>query len=158
MTKDISQRPVAIPWPPLLFAVTIVAAVVLEGVRPLPWPGLNDPAAQTIGYGLGLAGVALAAWGVFTLLRAHTNILPHKGADRLITHGAFAFRRNPLYMGETLILLGLAQTTANIWLVLMAPVFAVAVLWFAILPEERHLQARFGQDYLNYKERTRRWF
>jgi protein-S-isoprenylcysteine O-methyltransferase Ste14 len=158
MSEEISERPAAIPWPPLLFGAAIVVAVVLEGVHPLAWPGLNDLAAQTIGYGLGLVGVGLSAWGVLTLLRAHTNILPHKGADRLITHGAFAFRRNPLYMGETLMLLGLAQTTANFWLVLMAPLFAAAVLWFAILPEERHLEARFGRDYLDYKERTRRWF
>jgi protein-S-isoprenylcysteine O-methyltransferase Ste14 len=158
MTKEVFQRPAALPWPPLLFAAAIVAAVGLEHVWPLSWPGLNDLAAQLIGYGLGLAGVALAAWGALAMVRARTNILPHKGADRLITHGAFAFRRNPLYMGETLILLGLGQTTGNIYLVLMAPVFALATLWLAILPEERHLQARFGQAYLDYKERTRRWF
>jgi protein-S-isoprenylcysteine O-methyltransferase Ste14 len=158
MTTPLSQRPTALPWPPLLFAAGIIAAVWLGRLCPLPWPGLKDRAAQLIGYGFGLAGVALTAWGTLTLLRAHTNILPHRGADRLITHGAFAFRRNPLYMGETLILLGLAEATANIWLALMAPVFALAVLWLAILPEERHLQARFGQAYEDYKERTRRWF
>ena len=41
---------------------------------------------------------------------------------------------------------------------IMAPVFAVAVLALAILPEERHLEARFGDAYLDYKARTRRWF
>ena len=46
----------------------------------------------------------------------------------------------------------------NIWLVVMAPVFALAILGLAILPEERHLEARFGEDYLDYKARTRRWF
>jgi protein-S-isoprenylcysteine O-methyltransferase Ste14 len=40
----------------------------------------------------------------------------------------------------------------------MAPLFAAAVLALSILPEERHLEARFGEDYLDYKERTRRWF
>ena len=97
-------------------------------------------------------------WGLATLHSARTNIWPHKAADRLITHGPFRFRRNPIYMGEILILLGLAQATLNFWFAVMAPVFAVAILLLAILPEERHLEARFGEEYLDYKARTRRWF
>ena len=85
-------------------------------------------------------------------------MLPHKRADRLVTHGAFGFRRNPIYMGEVLMLLGLAQATGNIWMAIMAPLFALGVLVSAILPEERHLEARFGEAYLDYKGRTRRWF
>jgi protein-S-isoprenylcysteine O-methyltransferase Ste14 len=61
-------------------------------------------------------------------------------------------------MGEILILLGLAQVTLNFWFAVMAPVFAVAILLLAILREERHLEARFGEEYLDYKARTRRWF
>ena len=54
--------------------------------------------------------------------------------------------------------LGLAQVAGNIWLAIMAPLFAVGVLTLAILPEERHLEARFGEAYREYKARTRRWF
>jgi protein-S-isoprenylcysteine O-methyltransferase Ste14 len=61
-------------------------------------------------------------------------------------------------MGDVLILLGLAQITLNIWLALLAPLFALAVFKLAIVPEERHLEERFGDAYLDYKERTRRWF
>ena len=84
--------------------------------------------------------------------------MPHRPAGRLVTHGAFGFRRNPIYMGEVLVLLGLAQATGNIWLAIMAPPFAARLLVLAILPEERHLEARFGEEYLDYKARTRRWF
>ena len=61
-------------------------------------------------------------------------------------------------MGEVLVLLGLAQATGNIWLAIVAPPLAALLLVLAILPEERHLEARFGEEYLVYKERTRRWF
>jgi protein-S-isoprenylcysteine O-methyltransferase Ste14 len=152
------ERPSPVPWPPLLLAAALGAAIVLGRLYPLPWPGVADVPAQIIGYGLGLLGVGLIAWGTVTLLRADTTVLPHKRAGRLVTHGAFGFRRNPIYMGEVLALLGLAQATGNIWLAIMAPVFAVAVLVLAILPEERHLETRFGEEYLAYKERTRRWF
>jgi protein-S-isoprenylcysteine O-methyltransferase Ste14 len=139
-------------------AAALGAAVLLGRLYPLSWPGLNDLAAQAIGYGVGAAGVLLVAWGIVTLLRADTTVQPHKRAGLLVTHGAFGFRRNPIYMGEVLIFLGLAQATGNVWLAIVAPLFAAAVLVLAILPEERHLEARFGEEYLAYKDRTRRWF
>ena len=74
------------------------------------------------------------------------------------TRGAFGFRRNPIYMGEVLIFLGLAQATGNIWMAIVAPPLAFLLLAVAILPEERHLEARFGQESVAYKDRTRRWF
>ena len=102
--------------------------MLLGRLYPLPWPGLDDLAARVIGYGLGAAGLALMVWGALTLYRADTTVLPHKRVDRLVTHGAFRFRRNPIYMGEVLLFLGLAQATGNIWMAIVAPLFAVAVL------------------------------
>jgi protein-S-isoprenylcysteine O-methyltransferase Ste14 len=158
MDSDPSCRPTAVPWPPVLFFGVVAAALLLNRIYRLPWPGLDDRPARVVGYAFGVAGVALMVWGLATLHSARTNIWPHKAADRLITHGPFRFRRNPIYMGEILILLGLAQATLNFWFAVMAPVFAVAILLLAILPEERHLEARFGEEYLDYKARTRRWF
>ena len=54
-------------------------------------------------------------------------------------------------------MLRVAELTKNIWFVVLAAVFAVLVTWLAILPEERHLEARFGDEFRNYKARTRRW-
>ena len=153
-----TDRPAALPWPPILFVVALIAGIALRRLYPLAWPGLNDRGARMVGYAFGIAGLALMAWGLLTLYRARTNVWPHKAADRLITTGPFRFRRNPIYMGEILILLGLSQATLNIWLAILAPVFALAILVLAVLPEERHLEARFGGDYLDYKARTRRWF
>jgi protein-S-isoprenylcysteine O-methyltransferase Ste14 len=158
MTTPSERYPSLIPWPPVLLAVALGAAIALGTLYPLPWPGVNDLPAQAIGYALGAFGVLLMAWGFLTLYRADTTVLPHKRVGRLVTHGAFGFRRNPIYMGEALTFLGLAQATGNIWLAIVAPLFAVALLVLAILPEERHLEARFGEDYLVYKSRTRRWF
>jgi len=152
------SRPSAIPWPPLLLFAALAAGALLGRLFPLPWPGLDDLPARVVGYGLGLAGIGLLAWGTLTLRRAGTTLLPHKRAGRLVTDGAFRFRRNPIYMGEVLMFLGLAQATGNIWFAILAPLFALAVLALAILPEERHLEARFGEAYLDYKARTRRWF
>ena len=151
-------RPTAVPWPPVLIAGTLVTGVLLGRHVPVNWPGIDDLPARAIGYGLGAAGLALMVWGFLTLLRAGTTVLPNRRADQLVTNGAFAFRRNPIYMGEVLILLGVAELTHNVWFAILAPVLAIALYALAILPEERHLETRFGQAYLDYKERTRRWF
>lgn len=158
METPAGSRPSAVPWPPVLLVVAIAAGFALRHLYPLTWPGLDDRPAQVIGYGLGIAGLALMGWGLATLAFARTNVWPHRQADRLVTAGPFHIWRNPIYMGEVLILLGLAQATYNIWFAILAPVFALAVYKLAILPEEGHLEARFGDTYLDYKGRTRRWF
>jgi protein-S-isoprenylcysteine O-methyltransferase Ste14 len=153
-----TSRPTAVPWPPILIVAGFVLAAVLGRHFPLPWPGIEDLAARVVGLAFGAAGLALMAWGFTTLQRAGTTFMPNRRADRMVTEGAFAFRRNPIYMGEVLVFLGLAELTHNIWFAIVAPLFAIAIMVLAILPEERHLEERFGQAYLDYKERTRRWF
>lgn len=153
-----ASQPTAIPWPPVLILAVLVIGWLLGRLYPLAWPGLDDLPARLIGYGLGALGIALMAWGLITLRSAGTTVMPNQRVDQLVTHGPFRFRRNPVYMGEVLAFLGLAQITYNIWFAILTPIFALALLKLAILPEERHLEDRFGQAYLDYKERTRRWF
>lgn len=161
MTEDhkseIAERPNHIPWPPLLILVTVLAAVGLGFFLPLPWPGLDDTAARVVGLGLGAVGLALVTWAAVALARHETTILPHKGASELVTTGPFTWLRNPIYLGDALIMFGAGEVTKNIWFIILVPVFAALVTWLAILPEERHLAAKFGKDYEDYKERTRRW-
>lgn len=151
------QRPTRVPWPPILLVGVIAAAVLLGRFVPLDWPGIDDPPAHIIGYGFGLAGLALAAWAAFELWRAGTTLRPDVGASVLVTTGPFWRWRNPIYLGEVLFMLGLAEATHNVWFVVAAAAFGLLVTWLAILPEERHLEARFGEAWRAYKERSKRW-
>lgn len=153
-----ADRPAAVPWPPILVGAVLAGGVLLGRLYPLAWPGMDDLPARIVGYGIGAAGIALVAWGFLTLWRAGTTIMPNQRADRLVTEGAFRFRRNPIYMGEVLIFLGLAELTHNIWFAILVLPLAIALYVLAIRPEEQHLETRFGQAYLDYKGRTRRWF
>lgn len=149
-------RPSTVPWPPILILATAIGAIVLGHAVPLTWPGRDDLAARVVGLSFGVAGIALIAWAAITLRRHRTTIMPHKAASGLVTDGPFAWRRNPIYLGDALIFLGVAEATKNIWFALLVPVFLAAVTWLAILPEERHLEARFGDLYRDYKSRVRR--
>jgi protein-S-isoprenylcysteine O-methyltransferase Ste14 len=149
--------PSSVPWPPLLIAGVVVVAVTLGRWWPLTWPGVDDTVARAIGIGLGVAGIALLVWSILTLRRHGTTVLPDAAATTLVTNGPYRYRRNPIYLADALILLGVAELTKNAWFVAAAIAFVLLVTWLAIVPEERHLEKRFGQAYLDYKAKTRRW-
>jgi protein-S-isoprenylcysteine O-methyltransferase Ste14 len=152
-----AQRPSSFPWPPALLGGAFLGAFLLGHGYPIAWPWLNDAPARALGTGLVAAGVVLFAWAAIAFKRHRTTILPNRGADRLVTDGPFRVRRNPIYLADVLILLGLAELTSNLWFAVMAALFAVLVTWLAILPEEHHLEAKFGDAYRDYKANTRRW-
>jgi protein-S-isoprenylcysteine O-methyltransferase Ste14 len=155
--SDPALRPTGFPWPPILALGGVVIGWWLQHAAPLPWPGVNDTAARVVGLGFGVAGAALAAWAILTMRRHDTTVLPHRGATALVTDGPFAHWRNPIYIADVLIILFLAEVAKSMWIVFFAPLFIILVTWLAILPEERHLTARFGDAYRNYQARTKRW-
>jgi protein-S-isoprenylcysteine O-methyltransferase Ste14 len=154
---DIAERPSQVPWPPIVLVGVIAAAIVLGYATPIAWPGIDDEPARIIGRSIGVAGIALLVWAIVTLRQNDTTLLPDAGATHLVTSGPYWRFRNPIYLGDTMILLGAAELTKNLWLVIAAVVFVALVTWLAILPEERHLQRRFGQAYADYKAKSRRW-
>ncbi|MEO0792708.1 MAG: isoprenylcysteine carboxylmethyltransferase family protein [Pseudomonadota bacterium] len=152
-----SDRPSSMPWPPLLLAGLGGLAYVLGLLYPLGWPGQNDLPARIIGVGFGVVGLVLVGWAALELNRAKTTILPHQGADHLVTTGPFRRFRNPIYIADVLFLLCAAELTKNVWFAVAVAVFVPLVTWLAILPEERHLRRRFGEAYDAYVAKSRRW-
>ncbi|MBS0253149.1 MAG: isoprenylcysteine carboxylmethyltransferase family protein [Proteobacteria bacterium] len=145
------------PWPPVLFALAIATAWLLTVFAPLPWPGLDDAAGHWVGVAFGLFGLLLIVSGFATLARHRTTYLPHRASTKLVTSGPFIRFRNPIYLGEALLLLYGAEITKSVWFVATALLFGLLVTILQILPEERHLEAVFGEEYLAYKARSRRW-
>lgn len=161
MTKptaaDASERPTSVPWPPILISAGIAGGLVLNFAAPLPWPGMDDGSARLIGLGLGGFGLLLLVWAIATLRRHQTTVLPNKAVSVVAMDGPYRFLRNPIYLADVLIFFGLGEVSKNVWFVIAGLVFAVLVTWLAIVPEERHLEAKFGDGYRAYKEKTRRW-
>jgi protein-S-isoprenylcysteine O-methyltransferase Ste14 len=156
--NDVTARPNSLPWPPMIFLAAIVGGVLLNVAYPLPWPG--QPASGillAIGCVLVAAFVGLNISAITTMRRAGTTVRPDRGADHLVTDGIFAFSRHPLYLAGTLLVLGIGLVTGIAWFLLLAVMAAFAVQKLAIEREERHLQARFGAQYLEYARRVRRW-
>jgi protein-S-isoprenylcysteine O-methyltransferase Ste14 len=104
------------------------------------------------------AAIAIELATALTFRRHKTTILPHRAATRLITSGPFAWSRNPIYLANTMLLIGVGLAFGIGWLVLTAPFAAGLTLLLAIKREERHLAQQFGDDWKAYAARTGRWF
>jgi len=152
-----ADRANTFPWPPVLIAAAFAAAIFLGSAFPLNWPGMDDRPAHIIGLGIGAAGLALIGAAVAALRRHGTTVMPDRMSTALVTTGPYRLLRNPIYLGEVMVMFGLAEWTHNIWFVACGLAFAVLVTLLQVLPEERHLEARFGEDYSAYKARARRW-
>ncbi len=155
MAIDFSKRPNRFPWPPVLYGAAIVAAYLIQRAAPCG-VGL-----ATNGRALGLAllaiGLGLDFWAMATMFRARTNILPNRAADRLVDYGPFAFSRNPIYLGNTVAIVGVGVGLDSLWFVIAALLAAAATQALAIRREEAHLALKFGADWARYSARTHRW-
>ena len=89
--------------------------------------------------------------------RAHTAVKPFEESSVLITNGAFRISRNPMYLGFVLILIGIAFLVGSLTPYVVVLGFAILMDRMYIVVEERKLAAKFGAEWEEYKQRTRRW-
>src|SRR5690348_10906375 len=92
--------------PPLLYLGTLIVAFVLHWLWPAPILG-HATWEVWCGVVLGALGLGLGLWGRSKMISAGTNINPLKPTTSIVTSGPFRFTRNPLYVGMTLLYLGL---------------------------------------------------
>jgi protein-S-isoprenylcysteine O-methyltransferase Ste14 len=145
-------------WPPLIYLAAIIAGIVLTVVYPLPW--ITAPLSDILfaaGWLLVFSGLALNISALRTLRRANTTMRPDRPSDHLVTSGPFSFTRNPIYLGNTMLTIGIGLVTESLWFLLFALCAAFATQKLAIEGEERHLEAKFGKKYRDYRARIRRW-
>jgi protein-S-isoprenylcysteine O-methyltransferase Ste14 len=145
-----------IALPPFIFLGFLVVATVLEALAPLPVSGA--PIARYVaGAGLALGGFIMIALGTRLFVAAGTNIPPNLPTTALVVDGIYGRTRNPLYLGSTLVYLGLSVGAGSLW----AIVLVVPLLWVlnvgVVAREEQYLERKFGDAYREYKARVRRW-
>src|SRR5262245_4991557 len=149
------DSPGVIVFPPLLYLGTLLLGLLLNYFRPAPLASIVWP--RVAGAVLLLASGLTARWAQKTMQRAGTNVLPSQPALAIVTEGPFRFTRNPIYVANTFAYLGLALVLNTWWPILLLLPMLLALDWGIIRREERYLEARFGETYLAYKRRVRRW-
>lgn len=149
MTKWIDIPPV---W--LLIFVVISWVQARHAAMGLSFGGAWADFAGGILVGAGLVLMALA----FAEFRRHrTTVIPHMEAERLITSGIFKRTRNPIYLGDALILAGLILRWDAVLALPLVPVFVWVIEKRFILAEEDRLRRKFRAEFARYCQKTRRW-
>jgi protein-S-isoprenylcysteine O-methyltransferase Ste14 len=141
--------------PPLLFVLPIVALLVIESFVPTTFT--QGAFRWNVGAIFFVAGLGLSIAGFVAQKRAGTDPIPFNPSTCIVAHGPYHFSRNPMYMGLALLTLGIAFLVDCAWMLLAVPIGLVVVDRLVVTREERYLERKFGEEYLSYKRRVRRW-
>jgi len=147
-----------VPLPPLIYLAALAAGIALGLLVPLPWlGGVLADILFAVGWILAAGGLALWFAAILAMRRAGTTLNPKGTPGHLLTGGPFAISRNPIYLGATLFLIGIALITGNVWILAAAFVAAFLTGKLAVEREEKILAERFGKKYRDYAKKVRRW-
>jgi protein-S-isoprenylcysteine O-methyltransferase Ste14 len=102
-------------------------------------------------------GIVLAVLAVMEFRKHRTTVIPHNTPARLITTGIFARSRNPIYLGDVLILAGLILRWDAVLSLPMIPVFLWILEKRFIVPEETRMRTAFKMEFAKYERKVRRW-
>jgi protein-S-isoprenylcysteine O-methyltransferase Ste14 len=150
------DHPKIVAFPPLLWLIgATVSALVHFFVFSIPI--LAEPFPLILGIVCMLIGPSLAVPALLTMRAAGTHANPAKPALLIVRGGPYRFTRNPMYLALCLVQAGIGFLL-NDWITLLFVVPLALVLHFGvILPEEKYLEAKFGEQYLALRREVRRW-
>jgi protein-S-isoprenylcysteine O-methyltransferase Ste14 len=110
---------------------------------------------------VGIAEIAIAlvlmGWAVATFARLRTPVIPIRRARTLVEEGPFKLTRNPMYLGFTVLYVGIVFVANALWPLVFLPEAIALTYLFAIRLEEEYLKREFGEAYTAYCARVRRW-
>jgi len=138
----------------------VLAATLMWGVdRWVPLTRWINSPWNRFGGLVAAVGVAIAVAALARFRDAGTTVDPMNPskASQLVTGGVFRISRNPMYLGLTLLLVGWAIWLGNASPWLIPPLFVTLITAVQIIPEERALRQRFGEQYVSYQRSVARW-
>jgi protein-S-isoprenylcysteine O-methyltransferase Ste14 len=158
MEVDARGPNVRIP-PPLLFALPLLTGFIVQHFVPIHIVNGADPVRtlRLVGIAEIVIALLLIGWAMSTFVRLRTPIVPIRPARALVEEGPFKLTRNPMYLGFTVLYLGIAFVANAFWPFVFLPEAIALTYLFAIRLEEAYLVREFGDAYTAYCSRVRRW-
>jgi protein-S-isoprenylcysteine O-methyltransferase Ste14 len=155
--NDASDQPQVIAFPPLIWLENAAISALVHFFV-WQWPIMSYKYCLVAGVIFLLLGPPLALSAVQAMRKAGTNVHPAKPALTIVREGPYRFTRNPMYLALCFLQVALGFFL-NDWITLLFVVPLVLILHYGvILREERYLEAKFGEGYLQLKRDVRRWF
>jgi len=141
--------------PPLIYAGALTAGLLAKALFPVRF--LPRTVALALGGSLVGSGLLLVLSGLRAMRRAGTEVRPDRPTTSLVVDGPYRFTRNPLYLGLTLVYGGITALANSLPSALLLPLVLLVMRRGVIEREERYLERTFGDEYVQYKTRVRRW-
>lgn len=144
--------------PPPIYALSIGLMMWLLNSN-FPVVQLIESPWNKIGLVIIIVAGTFDLWSLFLFFKKHTTPNPMKPENTtgLVVNGLYKISRNPMYVGLLTILMGYAIWLGSLTPFLVLPLFYWLITEMQIKPEERALDSKFGQEYLDYKNTVRRW-
>lgn len=139
--------------------VYLLGSLILMALlqRFLPVYQYVEPPLAYAGVVFVLLGIAMTAVSAGMFVKADTGLEPFEEATALVTGGFYRFTRNPMYLGMFLMVFGAAFLMGSVGALIPLLIFMLIIRFNFVAGEERFMEAAFGQQYLDYKSKVRRW-
>ena len=102
-------------------------------------------------------GLLLMVLAIYELWRNRTTVVPHNTPDTLVQTGIYSRSRNPIYLGDLLVLAGLILRFDAVLALPLLPIFTWVIERRFVLPEEDRMRRAYRTDYARYERKVRRW-
>ncbi len=156
MPSDSDNAGVRFP-PPFIYLGVLLIGIGAERFVPLRHFGLDRSLLIILGLALVAAGILLGISAVGLFRRSDTTPEPWTSTTAIVTTGVYRYTRNPMYLGMASIYAGLAVVADSPLALILLPAVLLIIQSQVIAREESYLAAKFGEVYLDYKRRVRRW-
>jgi len=149
------DNPGVIAPPPLIFLCFLAAGYYINRLYPIPV--IERP------LGVIIAGIFIvyacltAGLAFYYMIKTGTNVDVRKPTKAIVTVGVYSYTRNPMYLSMVILLIAFTFLANALWIAISIPFFIVIMQKGVIEREEAYLENKFGEEYLRYKNRVRRW-
>jgi len=142
----------------VIFGIPFLLSIVLHFIVPfLITQGILRKALIPIGVVFIITGLRIIALARREFARFEQPTDPGFPTNKVIKSGVFSISRNPLYLSAVLVFLGIAFLLNNLWAFITLLISIFLCFYILILPEERYLSKKFGQEYQDYQASVHRW-
>jgi len=153
--NDNSEHPQLLVHPLLLLAAAVIGTLLLGRLIPLPF--VAELPAHIVGMFLLVGGLLFGFPAFREMLHARTTLNPLRPSAALVEGGTYRLTRNPMYLGMLVAYAGLFIFLRNAWFLPLLPALVWLMTIGVVIPEERYLQQRFGEDFVRFAARVPRW-
>lgn len=143
--------------PPLIYALTFIAAIFIQKSVYIDDALFRLRLTRGIGILFLIAAFFFLASSLAKFFKTRNTVILIKPASSLQTDGVYAISRNPMYVGLLFIHLGITCFIGNWWNIILIPLLIFIMQAYVIKSEEKYLERAFGNEFIEYKKRVRRW-